>query len=545
MRIETVRRVAPLAAGAAVLAVVGVGAYALGGGSPSGPGDDGPRPLRLAGMTSAAADRPPGDGRFVLAGTLPDGPHAAAVQVPRKATEKDAKGTNDTVRRLAGALGLTGAVTAEHDHWTVGAGASRLRVDRRPGAPWQYVREDARVCPDVPQGGPPDAPVASCALPAPGVPTVRTPPVPPEAAEERARAVLAAVGLADAALFAGAAGPVVTVSAAPRVAGLPTAGFDTTVDVDGRGVVSAHGWLGGTDEGAAYPLIPARQAFDRLAAMPVPLMACAPAAANKPPGCAVRMTVVGAALGLSLQWEGPKPMLVPSWLFEVKGSTQPLAQVAVDPAYLEPRAPIAPAVEPPPSRIETAALGARPDELVVTFTGGVDQCYQYDVQARESADLVALAVVERSTAESCIDLAQVHQATVRLGQPLGDRKVVDAVSGAALPVAPGGPISGPSATAAGGAGAAAAVAATSAFLGPDGRELTFEVGGGPRHCGTRYAATAEEGPAEVVVFVTATPPGPGPHTCELRAPRLRLAQPLGERRLVDGQDGRELPYATR
>ena len=157
------------------------------------------------------------------------------------------------------------------------------------------------------------------------------------------------------------------------------------------------------------------------------------------------------------------PVLVPSWLFDIKGATEPVAIVAVDPVYLadplptdpgggssgtgsavpgspgtadpgSPVAPVAPDVEPSAStsRFDSVALVDGGSALRVSFYGGVDTCYSYDVVAKESADQVSLRLVEKSRGEVCIDLAQQYERTVKLAKPLGSRTVVDADTGSPL-----------------------------------------------------------------------------------------------------------------
>ena len=204
-----------------------------------------------------------------------------------------------------------------------------------------------------------------------------------------------------------------------------------------------------------------------LAAMPVPLIACPESAVPVPPGpsCGGPMEVTGATFGRSVQWEGAgeRALLVPSWLFDIKGATEPVAVVAVEPAYLAdplptdpgdgssgsgsgvpgspgtadpatPVAPVAPAVEPSAStsRFDWVAPVDGGAGLRVSFYGGVNSCYSYDVVAEESAGQVSLRLVEKSFGEVCVDMAQQYERTVKLAKPLGNRTVVDADSGSVL-----------------------------------------------------------------------------------------------------------------
>jgi hypothetical protein len=468
MRSQTVRRVAPLAAGAAVLALVAGSTLLLrDDGATPGSAD---LPLLRIGAGIAAADFASGNGvagqdRVVVSATLPVGPDSARVF-------RFGSGQADA-GPLADALGLdpgqvrTGAAVAS-DQGTV------LRVGTGRGSPWQFARADAYVCLDPLAGEDPDGSVSStCAAPPPS--SRPGPDDIPSDAEAIAAAgpVLAAVRLdADDAevapldRFSGAAGAR-TVRVDPSINDAPTTGFETSVTVDSAGVLTASGWLGQPQPSDSYPVITAQEAVDLLAAMPVPLIACPESTDAVPPGpaCGGPMEITGATFGRSVQWEGAgeRAVLVPSWLFDIKGATEPIAMVAVDPAYLAdplptdpgdgasgsgsgapgspgtadpgtPVEPVAPAVEPSAStsRFDSVALVDGGAALRVSFYGGVDSCYSYDVVAKESADQVSLRLVEKSIGEICIDLAQQYERTVKLAKPLGNRTVVDADTGSPL-----------------------------------------------------------------------------------------------------------------
>ena len=190
MRSQTVRRVAPLAAGAAVLALVASSALLL--------RDDGtaPRPadfpLLRIGAGVAAADLAAGEGvggkgRVVVSATLPSGPGTARVY-------RFGAGQADA-GRLADALGLEPAQVHTGDAVADDQG-SVLRVGSGPGGPWQFARAGAYVCLDPLAGTDADGPVSStCAAPPPS--SRPGPDDPPSDAEAIGAAclVLAAVGL--------------------------------------------------------------------------------------------------------------------------------------------------------------------------------------------------------------------------------------------------------------------------------------------------------------------------------------------------------------
>ncbi len=95
---------------------------------------------------------------------------------------------------------------------------------------------------------------------------------------------------------------------------------------------------------------------------------------------------------------------------------------------------MAPDVEPSAStsRFDWVAPVDGGAALRVSFYGGVDSCYSYDVVATESADQVSLRLVEKSRGEVCVDMAQQYERTVQLAKPLGNRTVVDADTGSPL-----------------------------------------------------------------------------------------------------------------
>jgi hypothetical protein len=223
------------------------------------------------------------------------------------------------------------------------------------------------------------------------------------------------------------------------------------------------GWLQRGAPGPAYPLITASEAYDALVRtpLPMPLMACPE---PLPPGtdpvpCGGPVTVTGARLGLSVQRTVDAPLLVPAWLFDVQGSPNPLVQLAVDPALLQPAQdtgggsggsggsvtgspgtavpPAPPSAQPGPpdgSRFTSVTRSADDRSLEVSFYGGVPECYSYSVHADETDAKVQLSVVEKRTAgdKPCIDLAVQINETVRLAAPLGLRTVVDSETGVAV-----------------------------------------------------------------------------------------------------------------
>jgi hypothetical protein len=151
----------------------------------------------------------------------------------------------------------------------------------------------------------------------------------------------------------------------PVVDGLPTAGLSTRVAVAADGTVTdASGWLVGTVRGDTYPLRTARQVYDDLPPLPRPAIAC-PVGPSGEDGCPEPqpVQVTGARRGLAVypQVEG-RPVLVPAWLFAVKGWTEPLVGIAVDARYLDTgggpttRPTAGPSVEPASPPVEPSAV---------------------------------------------------------------------------------------------------------------------------------------------------------------------------------------------
>jgi hypothetical protein len=124
------------------------------------------------------------------------------------------------------------------------------------------------------------------------------------------------------------------------LAGSTVLGLDTRVSLDEQGkIVDASGWLAKPVASAAYPLISARQAYDQLLRQPQPMMAldmpCRVVAGVQ--GCAPipDRVVTGATLGLAQAYTTDRGiLLVPAWLFSVRGQSVPVSVVAVQRAFL-------------------------------------------------------------------------------------------------------------------------------------------------------------------------------------------------------------------
>ncbi|MFH8793022.1 hypothetical protein [Streptomyces sp. NPDC017941] len=478
------RRRTPLAVAsvaAAVLLAGGGGAYLAtassdGGGRDSSAGDGGaPPPLTLDGYAGdrdgrtgqgpdpksdggtggiAPGEPDPSGATYRAAGELPDGPDSASVQHVRGEVGRE------RVVRLAEALGLSGTPVVRDGTWRIGpakdGAGPALQVGKEAPGTWTYTRHQApgsdnclkgKRCPG--QGGPAAGRHPDDSGGAVG-----------EAAAKRAAApVLKAVGLDDAKLDARQLmGSVRVVNADPRIAGLPTYGWSTGVQIgaDGR-VVGASGHLTEPEKGATYPVVSAERALDLLnksggggrvgiggCATPVPHgdgdSGAGPGADSgkgrgvdsggdrkpgggdrKPGGggdavCPPDSTLPGpqpiavedAEFGLAAQFVDGRTALVPSWLFRVRPQGAPesytVTHPAVDPKYL--RAPGAPGTVGPsqgptarPGDPDTRSHTVRAEGYsaagrTLTVHFTGGVCSTYAVSADESGDRVAVRITE-------------------------------------------------------------------------------------------------------------------------------------------------------
>ncbi|MEU6815223.1 hypothetical protein [Streptomyces sp. NPDC046860] len=425
---------------AAVLLVGGGGAWlasGTGAGDRPAGGEGAPPPLALdggpgSGPAGIAVGEPDPNGgvRYVVKGDLPRGPRSAPVRLA------EGKAGEDAVARLAEALGIEGAPVADGDGWRAGEreGGPVLRVN---GIGWSYSRYAAgtdncrkvTVCSQDPVAPAHD-------------------PVGAAEAERVARPVLKALGQDEAKIDASQVmGGRRVVNADPEVAGLPTYGWTTGLTVDEKGdLVGGHGMLARFTEGDTYPVLSAAGTVRLMngepasggrkgiggCASPVPLkdrleQPCGASTGSPAAPEGGSVTVEKAVFGLAAHSVDGRPALVPSWLFEMRGSTArgafTVAHPAVDPKYLASPGDKAP--EKGGVRVEGYRAEGR--KLTVRFVGGV--CAEYRASARESGDRVTVTVTKKSRPGNCIALGKEYARTVSLDAPLADREVVDAGGG--------------------------------------------------------------------------------------------------------------------
>jgi len=341
------RWLVPLSAAVVVAGVTLLAVWLAGGSSSTSVRSASPRVLHLASANVAATamsasstsetttDATAPSAPYKLTGTLPAGtPDDQPVWRLRAATRDDAQAVAD-------ALQLTGDFTRVDGGWVMRDGDNRLLVREDGG--WSYGMD---CSPDTPVSGE-DLYVACAATSGAAVDsgaaeeTVPVPTYPPGPSESEARAAAGALfdrlGMEDVTVVVYSGDPMSTVQGSPSIGGVQTSGWFTTAQVDGSGdIVTADGWLSDPDRDADYPVISAKDAFDKLQNQPRPeLMLCAERPDGKP-GCADMppTEVTGATLGAMLDQDNGKPVLVPAWLFTISGQDDPVAQIAVDPSFL-------------------------------------------------------------------------------------------------------------------------------------------------------------------------------------------------------------------
>jgi hypothetical protein len=267
-----------------------------------------------------------------LAGTLPNGPSTGRIYLLPAAAS-----TRSFVSTLAGALGMSGAPQHLKGGWYVISGTTELSVSELAGRHWTYSSHGCIAGPVLdPQLG------AGCAIAKSSPSSAAAEPIPvaENVARGLARPVLEAVGVNPAAAKVDTEGGQRSVVPSPAVGGSTVLGLETRVSIDEKGqIVDASGWLATPIADATYPLISARQGYDQLLQQPQPMMALAMPCRILPGkgDCAPSpdRVVTGATLGLTHAYSTDRDLLlVPAWLFHVRGKSTPVAVVAVRRAFL-------------------------------------------------------------------------------------------------------------------------------------------------------------------------------------------------------------------
>lgn len=484
----------PLAGAVAAVTAVGVTVALV---QPDG--GHAPRPLHLAATAAARDAAAPsssgasaGGSGYTLTGTLPAGRpgDAPAYTLPKGPADAS------VVSALAKAL-KAGTAVRDGDGWRAGG----LFVSGDAGQSWWFApcAADTPVSPGervacavdsgvgvapAPARSPGSAPGSvgssgsgrtpasgsggTTTTIAPAPPPVASPvpepaPMPADAVRAAAAPVFTALGLDPAAAdvqtwaYGGSA------TLRTTLGGLEVAGMQTSVQVDRDGTVQGGGgYLATPDKGDSYPLVTAKDAYDELPPM-MTAMLCPVSPDGKGCGTPQPVEITGAHLGLMLRAlvDGGQA-LVPAWLFEAKGWTEPIAVVAVQKQYLpeptpaptskpEPGASTEPGGQVPPAPPASGEPGTARQSLpvdgasagkgnwLIAVYGDSSSCPHQNVTgvAKESADTVWVLLEADApvpnTLQACTDDYVAMHVSVPLQAPLGDRRVVDITTNKPVP----------------------------------------------------------------------------------------------------------------
>jgi hypothetical protein len=155
---------------------------------------------------------------------------------------------------------------------------------------------------------------------------------------------------------------------------------------------------------------------------------------HRVPTACTALTVTGAKLGEVDLRTSRGVAKVPAWLFTVAGVKGTIARVAVAPSSIG-TTPSPPSLDPLPA--DAGLIGAdamvSTDGTKVTFTLGVGACdYAIVPLFVEEADVVLVAGARRTSPGACIDLLKLQPVTITLAEPLGNRILLNGLSGSPL-----------------------------------------------------------------------------------------------------------------
>ncbi|MFE2424928.1 hypothetical protein [Streptomyces hokutonensis] len=146
-----------------------------------------------------------------------------------------------------------------------------------------------------------------------------------------------------------------------------------------------------------------------------------------------QLTVVGAKLGTMTLATTRGPATVPAWLFTLQGYTSPLKRAAVNPST-PPQSPIKPAHNfsdsqlAPLGRLLQVAGDGR-SLTVIAYHGACDAGPSVEV-LETGGSVVLSAAIKNPDEGDCSAQSREKQVTVKLVQPMGDRVLLDASTGA-------------------------------------------------------------------------------------------------------------------
>jgi hypothetical protein len=151
------------------------------------------------------------------------------------------------------------------------------------------------------------------------------------------------------------------------------------------------------------------------------------------------LVVTGATLGTTTLLTNRGQATVPAWRFSVAGLTQPLVRVAIDPASIDPAsmtAPPAPSFDSRPTNlgVEVAQLiGVSGNEIRYQLWIGACETEPRPL-VHEEADIIVLGgvVTPPPPNSTCTSQAIAAPVAATTATPVGDRPIVDAITGQAV-----------------------------------------------------------------------------------------------------------------
>ncbi|MFI5802528.1 hypothetical protein [Streptomyces sp. NPDC051561] len=150
------------------------------------------------------------------------------------------------------------------------------------------------------------------------------------------------------------------------------------------------------------------------------------------------LTVTGVKPGTMTLTTTRGPATVPAWHFTLAGYDTPLKYAAVLPSK-PPRPPIDDAsgeLGVPLHHLSQITTDAR-SLTVIALHGACDDGAVVDVLETAGSVVLSPSVKERENEELCAKQGLIQSVTVKLTRPLGDRVLLDAVTGRPLPYEPG------------------------------------------------------------------------------------------------------------
>lgn len=163
----------------------------------------------------------------------------------------------------------------------------------------------------------------------------------------------------------------------------------------------------------------------------------APVGSDAGSSACIPLTVTGAELGTVTVRTSRGEAQVPAWIFTIEELDGKVARVAVDPSATGGLPdPVAPA-NPPATDLVSAQDFTGVDGTKLTYRLGVGAC-DVDITplVREHPDVVVIGGAVTRSPGICTEQLLLKPVSVTLDEPLGDRPVLDAVTGQLLTLVP-------------------------------------------------------------------------------------------------------------